>query len=282
MLSTAVEASGPEGARGLSEPAVAPKCRLIFLGTGTSTGVPMIGCECSVCTSSDPRNHRTRPSVLMSLPGGNLLIDTTPEMRLQLLRERIRHVHAIAFTHHHADHLFGLDDARLFPRWIGGPVPVYCEQSTEECIRRVFHYAFQDGNDKLPAGFVPKMRFVRLEPDVPFEAAGERVLPIRLEHGPFPVLGFRVGGLAYCTDVSRIPEASWAMLQGLDVLVLDALRYDPHPTHFSLSEALEVAAALRPRRTFLTHLSHYFDHGTTQASLPENVWLAYDGLSIEF
>ena len=242
----------------------------------------MIGCDCSVCTSTDPRNHRMRPSVLVSLPGGNLLIDTTPEMRLQLLREKVRHVHAIAFTHHHADHLFGLDDARLFPRWIGGPVPVYCEATTEECIRRVFHYAFHEGNERLPAGFVPKMHFIRLEPGVPFEAVGERVLPIRLEHGPFPVLGFRIGSLAYCTDVSRIPEASQAMLQGLDVLVLDALRYDPHPTHFSLGEALAVAASLEPRRTFLTHLSHSFDHGTTQARLPENVWLAYDGLNIEF
>jgi phosphoribosyl 1,2-cyclic phosphate phosphodiesterase len=242
----------------------------------------MLGCECSVCASSDPRNQRTRPSVLISLPGGNLLIDTTPEMRLQLLRERIRHVHAIAFTHHHADHLFGLDDARLFPRWLGGPVPIYCELSTEECIRRVFEYSFKEGADRLPPGFVPKMQFIRLEPGVPFEALGERVLPIRLEHGRFPVLGFRVGSLAYCTDVSRIPEASQAMLQGLDVLVLDALRYEPHPTHFSLREALAAAATLQPRRTFLTHLSHYFDHETTQASLPENVWLAYDGLSIEF
>lgn len=266
----------------MSEFAVAPKRRLIFLGTGTSTGVPMIGCECSVCTSSDPRNHRTRPSVLLSLPGGNLLIDTTPEMRLQLLRERIRHVHAIAFTHHHADHLFGLDDARLFPRWIGGPVPVYCEQATEDCIRRVFSYAFRDGMDRLPAGFVPKMHFIRLEPGVPIEMVGEPVLPIRLEHGAMPILGFRVGSLAYCTDVSRIPEASQAMLQGLDVLVLDALRHEPHPTHFSIGQALEVAAALKPRRTFLTHLSHTFDHGPTQAGLPENVWLAYDGLSVEF
>jgi phosphoribosyl 1,2-cyclic phosphate phosphodiesterase len=216
------------------------------------------------------------------LPGGNLLIDTTPEMRLQLLRERVRRVHAIAFTHHHADHLFGLDDARLFPRWIGGPVPVYCEQSTEDYIRRVFHYAFQEGSERLPAGFVPKMQFIRLEPGVPFDALGERMLPIRLEHGPFPVLGFRVGSLAYCTDVSRIPNASRAMLEGLDVLVLDALRHERHPTHFSLTEALEVVASLRPRRTFLTHLSHSFDHGTTQARLPENVWLAQDGLNVEF
>lgn len=266
----------------MSEIAVGPKRRLIFLGTGTSTGVPMIGCDCPVCTSNDPRNHRTRPSVLFSLPGGNLLIDTTPEMRLQLVRERIRHVHGIAFTHHHADHLFGLDDARLFPRWIGGPVPVYCESTTEDCIRRVFHYAFPDGSERTPGGFVPKMNFVRIAPGVAFEAAGERVLPIRLEHGPSLVLGFRVGSLAYCTDVSRIPEVSQELLRGLDVLVLDALRYEPHPTHFSLSEALAVAASLGPKRTFLTHLSHSFDHGVAQAKLPENTWLAYDGLSVEF
>jgi phosphoribosyl 1,2-cyclic phosphate phosphodiesterase len=266
----------------LSEFAVGTKRRLVFLGTGTSTGVPTIGCECSVCTSTDPRNQRTRPSVLMELPGGNLLIDTTPEMRLQLLRERIRRVHAIAFTHHHADHLFGLDDARLFPRWLGGPVPIYCEATTEECIRRVFPYAFQEGSERIGSGFVPKMRFIRVEPGVPFEVVGERVLPIRLEHGRSPVLGFRVGSLAYCTDVSRIPEASMAMLQGLDVLVLDALRFEPHSTHFSLGEALEVVATLRPRRTFLTHLSHSFDHGATQARLPEDVWLSYDGLSVEF
>jgi phosphoribosyl 1,2-cyclic phosphate phosphodiesterase len=242
----------------------------------------MIGCDCPVCTSTDPRNQRTRPSVLLSLRGGNLLIDTTPEMRLQLLREKVRHVHAIAFTHHHADHLFGLDDARLFPRWIGGPVPVYCERETEECIRRVFHYAFREGMDRLPPGAVPKLHFIRVEPGVPFDVLGERVLPIRLEHGPFAVLGYRVGSLAYCTDVSRIPEVSLAMLEGLDVLVLDALRHEPHPTHFSLREALEVVAALKPRRTFLTHLSHTFDHGPTQAGLPANVALAHDGLSLEF
>ncbi len=218
--------------------------RLIFLGTGTSTGVPMIGCDCPVCTSSDPRNQRTRPSVLLCLPRGNLLIDTTPEMRIQLLREKVRHVHAIAFTHHHADHLFGLDDARLFPRWIGGPVPVYCEQETENCIRRVFSYAFREGMAKWPRGVRPQARFrARSSPACAFEVLGQRVLPIRLEHGPFPVLGFRVGSLAYCTDVSRIPDASRPLLEGLDVLILDALRYEPHPTHFSLSEALAVIEA---------------------------------------
>ncbi len=260
---------------------MAPSRRLIFLGTGTSTGVPMIGCDCSVCTSADPRNQRTRPSVLFALRGGNLLVDTTPEMRLQLLRERVRKVGAIAFTHHHADHLFGLDDARLFPRWIGGPVPVYCERDTEEFIRRVFHYAVREDGQQ-PTGFVPKLHFIRVQPGTPFEVFGEQVLPIRLEHGPLPVLGYRVGGLAYCTDVSRIPETSRPLLEDLDVLVIDALRYDPHPTHFSLAQALAVAESLQPRRTYLTHLSHAFDHGPAQEALPAGVTMAYDGLSVEF
>ncbi len=266
----------------MSDSAETPTRRLVFLGTGTSTGVPMIGCECSVCTSSDPRNQRTRPSVLFAFPRGNLLIDTTPEMRIQLLRERIRHVHAIAFTHHHADHLFGLDDARLFSRGLGGPVPVYCEQATEDCIRRVFSYAFRPGTEKWPPGFVPKLDFVQTEPGVAFEVLGQRILPIRLDHGTSPVLGFRIDSLAYCTDVSHIPDASRAMLEGLDILILDALRFDSHPTHFSLSEALEVVEALNPRQTFLTHLSHTFDHGPVQAKLPTRVALAYDGLTLEF
>jgi phosphoribosyl 1,2-cyclic phosphate phosphodiesterase len=256
--------------------------RLVFLGTGTSTGVPVLGCNCSVCTSSDPRNQRTRPSVLLAFPAGNLLIDTTPEMRMQLLRERVLRVHAIAMTHHHADHLFGLDDARLFPKWIGGPVPVFCEQNTEECIKRVFSYAFREGTEHWPAGFVPKIQFVRIHPEVPFEVLGQQVLPIRLDHGPFSVLGFRVGNLAYCTDVNHIPDESWSLLQGLDTLILDALRFQPHPTHFSLQEALAVVAELKPRRTLFTHLSHDLDHGPTEAKLPASVGLAYDGLGVEF
>jgi phosphoribosyl 1,2-cyclic phosphate phosphodiesterase len=266
----------------LTERDALPTRRLIFLGTGTSTGVPVIGCDCPVCTSSDPRNQRMRPSVLFAFPGGNLLIDTTPEMRLQLLRERVRHVHAIAFTHDHADHLFGLDDARQFPRSLGGPVPVYCEQNIEESIRRVFSYAFRSGTEQLPAGYVPKLQFIRISPGVEFEALGERILPIRLEHGASPVLGFRVGGLAYCTDVSRIPAQSRPLLEGLDVLILDALRYERHPTHFSLSEALAEIEQLGPRRTFLTHMSHMIDHGPTEEKLPAQVALAYDGLRLEF
>jgi phosphoribosyl 1,2-cyclic phosphate phosphodiesterase len=256
--------------------------RLVFLGTGTSAGVPTLGCDCAVCTSTDPRDNRTRPSVLMQFPAGNLLIDTTPEMRIQLLREKVRFVHAIAYTHHHADHLFGLDDARLFPKAIGGPVPVFCEEQTEECIRRAFSYAFSEHSRNWPAGFVPKIDFVRVGPGAEFEVLGQRILPIRLEHGRFAVLGFRVGNLAYCTDVNRIPEESWPLLEGLDTLILDALRPEPHPTHFSLGEALQAIERIRPRRTYFTHISHLLGHEATEAVLPDGVHMAYDGLVLEF
>jgi len=256
--------------------------RLLFLGTGTSAGVPMLGCDCPVCVSTDPRNQRTRPSVLVTLPQGNLLIDTTPEMRLQLLREGIRKVHAIAFTHGHADHLFGLDDARLFPKAIGGPVPVYCEREVEESIRSVFHYAFAEHLLHLPPGHVPKIEFERIEPETPFQVLSQTILPIRLDHGRFRVVGFRIGNLAYCTDVNRIPEQSWPLLEGLDFLVLDALRRDPHPTHFNLEQALEVVERLQPRQTYLTHISHDLDHGPIESILPPKVALAYDGLAFDF
>jgi phosphoribosyl 1,2-cyclic phosphate phosphodiesterase len=218
----------------------------------------------------------------MSFPAGNLLIDTTPEMRLQLLREKIRFVHAIAFTHYHVDHLFGLDDARVFPKYIGTSLPIYCEPETEQVIRRIFDYAFNQHAETLPPGYLPRVEFRSIEPDVSFTVLGQTVLPIRLEHGRFRVLGFRVGDLAYCTDVSKIPEQSWSLLEGLDVLILDTLRVERHPTHLSLGEALEVVERLKPKRTFLTHLSHSLDHGPTEAILPPHVRLAYDGLSLEF
>jgi phosphoribosyl 1,2-cyclic phosphate phosphodiesterase len=256
--------------------------RLTFLGTGTSTGVPVLGCDCPVCTSDDPRNQRTRPSVLFDFPAGRLLVDTTPELRLQLLREQVGFAHAIAFTHAHADHLFGLDDARLFPKAIGGPVPIYCEDHVEASIRSIFSYAFHEHAARIPRGGVPQVEFVRIEPGREFHALGQAVMPIRLHHGRFQVLGFRVGDLAYCTDVNRIPDESWPLLEGLDVLVLDALRYEPHPTHFTLDEALAAIGRLRPRVAYLTHLSHVFDHERTEAALPSGVRLAYDGLSLDF
>ena len=256
--------------------------QLLFLGTGTSVGVPMIGCPCPVCHSTDPRNHRTRSSVLIRLPGGNLLIDTTPEMRIQLTRERVEQVHAIVYTHHHVDHLFGLDDARLFPRWIGGPVPLFCEEEVEETIRKVFDYAFEPIARNVPTGGIPQLRFERINAGEPFTVLGQRIVPIRLDHGRFRVLGFRVDDLAYCTDVNRIPDESWPMLAGVDTLILDTLRPEPHPTHFHLAAALEAIERINPRRAFLTHLSHSFDHGPAEADLPPRVALAYDGLSLDF
>jgi phosphoribosyl 1,2-cyclic phosphate phosphodiesterase len=220
--------------------------------------------------------------VLFQFPAGNLLVDTTPEMRLQLLRERVRRVDAIVYTHSHVDHLFGFDDARLFPKYLGGPLPIFCDAEVEHSIRRVFNYAFHERAAEIPPGHLPKVRFERIEAGTPFEVLGQSLLPVHLEHGRFNVLGFRVGGLAYCTDVSKIPEATWPRLEGLDVLILDALRYDPHPTHFSLSQALDVIAALKPKRAILTHLSHSFDHGPTETTLPPHVGLAYDGLAVEF
>ena len=254
---------------------------LVFLGCGTSTGVPMIGCECEVCRSLDPRNQRTRPSVLVRTPRGNILIDTSPEMRLQILRERPGPIHAIIYTHGHADHLFGLDDSRLFARALGGkPVPVYCEAEVEALIRNVFSYAFIDETKRFPSGGVPRLTLHNIEPYQPFDVIGYEVIPMRLDHGKFKVLGFRFGDLAYCTDVSRIPDESIAQLQNLDVLILDSLRFEKHPTHFSLSESLAMIEKLQPRRAFLTHLSHSFDYQAVSATLPPNVQLAHDGLRV--
>ena len=252
-----------------------------FLGTGTSTGVPMIGCTCEVCQSTNPRNHRYRCAVLIRTPEGNLLIDTPPELRLQLLRAKVGLVHAVLFTHYHADHLFGLDDVRPFPYPLGGPMPLFCTAEVEGKIRETFSYAFRPETDHLPAGYVPKLTFKRIG-EGPFDVLGQRIVPIPLLHAQFDVLGFRVGDVAYCTDVSEIPPKSWPLLEGLRVLVLDALRLRPHPAHLSISQALEVIARLKPGRAYLTHMTHELEHEATNRTLPPGVELAYDGLSFEF
>src|SRR5882757_5795170 len=233
-----------------------PTRTFTFLGTGTSVGVPMVGCACPVCKSTNHKNHRYRCSVLIRTPGGNLLIDTTPELRLQLVREDARLIHAVAYTHYHVDHLFGLDDLRIFPMLLKAPLPIYCTDEVEEVIRRAFAYAFHPGNDDLPAGVLPRLEFRRID-ETPFEALGERITPIPLVHGRFNVLGFRIGDVAYCTDVSGIPDRSWPLLEGLDVFVIDALRPGkPHPSHFSLEQALEVIERVKPRQAYLTHMAH--------------------------
>ncbi len=249
---------------------------MIFLGTGTSVGVPAIGCGCSVCRSDNPRNRRTRCSVIAGLPEGNLLIDTSPDMRTQLLREDIGLVHAVAYTHEHVDHLFGLDDLRLMQFYLGKALPLYCEPLVERRIRRTFDYAFS-AEPSTHVGAAPLLEFEKIGTD-PFQVLGTTVVPIRLHHGPrLQVLGFRIGDVAYCTDVSEIPEESWPKLQGLDVLVLDALRHRPHVSHFSLSQSVEVAERVGARRTYFTHCSHELEHEQTNAELPDGMALAYDG-----
>jgi phosphoribosyl 1,2-cyclic phosphate phosphodiesterase len=252
--------------------------QLLVLGSGTSVGVPALGCGCSVCTSDDPRNRRTRCSVILGLPEGNLLIDTTPDLRTQLLREKIGIVHAVAFTHSHADHLFGLDDVRVFPFYLGHAVPLYCDEEVEARIRHSFDYAFT-GLEPTHPGAAPQLSFCRIG-DGPFQVLGAEVIPIPLLHGRFRVLGFRVGNVAYCTDTNGIPDASWPLLEGLNTLILDALRNRPHPTHFSLEEAIAAAQRIGARQTYFTHIAHELDHAATEAALPAGMKLAFDGLNV--
>ncbi len=223
--------------------------QLVFLGTGTSVGVPCIGCGCPTCTSTSPKNQRLRCSLVLGLAEGNLLIDTSPDLRMQLLREKIGVVHAVLYTHDHADHVYGLDDVRLFPHYLGHALPVYCEDFVEARIRKSFDYAFASDNHGY-AGGVPQldMRRITLEP---FKLLGIGIVPLRLFHGKFQVLGFRFGNIAYCTDTNRIPPESMALLSGLDVLILDALRPRPHVSHFSLQEAVEVAKRIGASGRFL-------------------------------
>ena len=253
--------------------------QLVFLGTGTSHGVPLIGCGCATCTSRNPKNRRTRCAVVLGLPEGNLLIDTPPELRIQLIRERIGLIHAVLFTHAHADHLFGLDDVRIFPRYLGCELPVYCEPHVERSIRTAFGYAFDPRVQHYPAGGLPKVVFRPITAD-PFEVLGARVVPFRLVHGRASVLGYRFGNVAYSTDVKQIPPESLALLSGLDVLILDCLRRQPHPTHLSVDEAIDVVRRLAPKRTLLTHVCHRLEHEATSESLPVGIELAYDGMRI--
>ncbi len=250
---------------------------LVVLGCGTSTGVPMIGCKCPVCTSSDPRNHRTRTGVAVVTGTGNLLIDTPPELRLQLVREQIDSAEAVLYTHSHADHVLGLDDLRIFGYRRKASLPLYCEPEVQGHLRRMFAYAFDQEKETLHSR--PMIHFENLGND-PLELLGLTIQPIPLIHGETRVLGFRIGNVAFCTDCNAIPAGSEQLLQGLEVLILDALHEHSHPTHFSISEAIEVIGRLRPGEAYLTHLSHQVDYAKTSARLPEGIHLAHDGLKI--
>lgn len=253
--------------------------QLVFLGTGTSVGVPVIGCDCATCTSPDPRNNRTRCGLAIGLSEGTLLVDTPPELRIQLVRERIGLAHAVLYTHEHADHLYGLDDLRLFPIKLGHHLPLYCEDAVAARIRSAFDYCFGPGSEKVHPGGLPRVELRRITLQ-PFSLLGQHVIPIRLMHGRGAVLGFRFGNVAYCTDVSEIPDESWPLLSNLDVLILDALRPRPHPTHFSLAEAIATAERIGAKRSLFTHMAHELEHVATCNNLPAGMELAYDGLRI--
>ena len=250
---------------------------ITVLGSGTSSGVPTIGCGCDVCASSDPRDKRLRPSILIRYEGRGVLVDTTPDFRFQALRARIERIDAILYTHSHADHVLGLDDVRPFNYRQRSAIPIYGMEETLDAIRRVFQYAFEARSYESA---VPRLH-LRLLNGEPFDLFGLEFTPIRLLHGKSPVLGFRFGRAAYLTDHSDIPEESKAKLRGLDVLFLDALRHRPHPTHSTVERSLEWVEELRPQRAFFTHICHDLHHQRTEAALPSNVRLAYDGLEIE-
>jgi phosphoribosyl 1,2-cyclic phosphate phosphodiesterase len=237
----------------------------------------MIGCTCEVCRSSDPHDKRLRPSIYLDVDGGpGVLVDTSTDLRQQALTFGVQRVDAILCTHSHADHVMGMDEVRRFNAINGGAIPLFASPATARELRRIFHYVFEPPEEK--GGGLPQIEL--REVDGPFEVGGLHVQPVPLMHGRLPILGFRFGSLAYLTDANLIPEAAWPLLDDLDVLVLDALRHRPHPTHFSLSEAVAVAERLQPRRTFFTHVCHDLPHAATNRSLPSGMALAHDGLQL--
>jgi len=252
------------------------RLRLTFLGSGTSMGVPTIGCECRVCRSSDPRDNRTRPSVLLQFDAHNIVIDTTPDFRFQALRAGLKRLDAVLLTHAHADHILGLDDVRPFNLKQKADVPVYAARETLAILTRTFFYIF----DNAPSqSTLPSLRLLPIEG--PFDLFGLRIVPVPAMHGDMPVLGFRFGRAAYLTDFSSVPDSSKDLLRGLGDLVLDALRYDPHPMHSSVEQSLALVAELRPQRAYFTHIAHDLMHQEVNQRLPRHVQLAHDGMSFE-
>ncbi|MBI1337817.1 MAG: MBL fold metallo-hydrolase [Phycisphaera sp.] len=261
---------------------------LLFLGTGTSAGVPMIGCDCAVCHSDDPRDQRSRPSVLIRYSAASaptqVLIDTAPEMRLQMLRHGIGRLDAVCFTHNHADHILGIDDLRRFNAAMGTHLDIYADKRTTTILREMFRYIFEPHNN-VNQSFVATLVAHEVVVGRPFELHGARWTPIPLMHGRLPIVGFRVdyGGksLAYCTDVSSFLPESYPMLENLDVLVIDALRHRHHPTHMTVEQALHEIDQIKPKRAYLTHIAHDIAHAELEPNLPEGVMIAYDGLSVD-
>jgi phosphoribosyl 1,2-cyclic phosphate phosphodiesterase len=253
--------------------------RVLVLGTGTSHGVPMIGCDCATCTSTDPRDRRSRASiVIQTADGSTVLIDTTPDLRSQALAHNVRRVDAIIYTHSHADHVMGLDEVRRFNVLQKSAIPCYGDERTLRDLRRIYSYIFDA--DTPRGGGVPQVVLARVLGA--FCVGAATFTPIPLMHGNRTILGYRVGSFAYLTDCSAIPETSWPMLSGVRTVILDALRERPHPTHLSVDQALGIVERLAPQRAYFTHMCHDLPHAATCARLPAGVELAYDGLTFEF
>lgn len=254
------------------------KAKLTVLGSGTSMGVPTVGCDCAVCHSSDPHDRRTRPSVLLEYNSKFVLIDSTPDFREQAIRENIRQLDAVLYTHTHADHILGIDDLRpLTFAHKPNRLPLYARPDAAQFIRNMFRYIF-DADYKY--GSLPQ---VELNPlNGALELFGAKFEPVPVIHGETEIYGFRFGSAAYLTDHSDVPEASFAKLQNLDILFLDALRYKPHPTHSTVENSLRIVDRLKPKRAFFTHICHDLPHEETNATLPEHVRLSYDGMKLEF
>src|SRR5438105_3005712 len=250
---------------------------LTVLGSGTSMGVPTLGCACRVCTSTDPHDKRTRPSILVQYSGHSILIDTTPDFRAQAIRAGIKQLDAVIYTHSHADHIMGLDDVRPLSFRRPEKIPLYAHAQTTAQLESVFKYIFDPDPDY---DTLPRVELRPINGDL--ELHGAHFAPIKLMHGKAEIYGYRFGEAAYLTDFSEIPEGSMEKLRELDILFLDALRLRPHPTHSNVENSLRLVEALKPRRAFFTHISHDLGHAETNASLPANVRLAHDGLKLDF
>ncbi|GMR04284.1 MAG: GPMC system MBL fold metallohydrolase [Thermodesulfobacteriota bacterium] len=250
--------------------------KLLILGCGTSTGVPVIGCGCSVCTSKDPRNVRTRSSALVTVNDKNILIDTSTDLRGQALSCGIKRVDAVLFTHPHADHIHGIDDLRSFNMLQKTSIPCYGNEHTIKRIHVMFDYIF---NDESQESWRPKLTTTVV--DSPFKLFGTEIMPLEVMHGKSVILGYRLDAAAYVTDCSSIPKASMDRLYGLKLLIIGALRHKPHPTHMTIEEAVEISRELKPERTVLTHLSHNVDFAADNKKLPPGVELGYDGMELE-